>query len=82
MVNNKKINNYYRKKNSPQRNKSSNKDVDELATATTIHPVSPPNESRLHTEEMDTSDFLMDFLAVRLKAWMELENGFGNHDLR
>jgi hypothetical protein len=56
MVNNKKINNYYRKKNSPQRNKSQDNDVTEAIIATTNHHVRAPNENQVNTVKMDNSE--------------------------
>jgi hypothetical protein len=56
MVNNKKINNYYRKRNSPQRNKSQDKDATEAIIAATNHHVQASNENLVNTVNMGNSD--------------------------
>jgi hypothetical protein len=56
MVNNKKINNYYRKKNSPQRNKSQDNDATDPEFAATNHHVHTSNKNQVNTVKMVISE--------------------------
>jgi preprotein translocase subunit SecF len=56
MVNNNKISNYYRKKNSLQRNKSSDKEATESAIAAINHQAHASNKNQANTEKTIISD--------------------------